>query len=307
MSEVLGTLKKFKDVSDKLAGSAYVMLLLWAGGLVVLIIYDSKSTGHVHVDLAEVLGVFGVIVPLTIALYRLGTFLDDWFFDPLFEPKTDATLRWLGLRMREARARAAFFLESGRTDWSWECKAQVEGIYGRAKKLFGEKTPQWQRHIKLPLEISKAARCFIIPLVLVFIYDRWPDFLPRLTVSDNLFRAYAFLANPAAEWLSIILAAVMCALYVKFRLDHMETLYTLVFSDSVFKQALTPIASSSESHEFSCEGCLIVIGRFRVAQIIRSDLRTFFDKVQKSFAESFHTLFSSELKWQSPGQQRTPD
>jgi hypothetical protein len=49
------------------------------------------------------LDAFGIVVPITIATYRLGTFIDDWLFDPLFEPKTDSVLRWLGSRMREAR------------------------------------------------------------------------------------------------------------------------------------------------------------------------------------------------------------
>jgi hypothetical protein len=280
--------KKFKDVTDRFAGSAYVLLVLWAGGLIVFIVDYLRRTGYVHLDLEKALTVFGIVVPLTIAIYRLGSFLDDWLFDPLFDPKTDTNLWWLGKGMRTARARAAIFLESGSKEWKRESKTKIEGLYLRAKKLYGESTPQWEQRIKLPLEISKAARCFVIPLGLVFIYDFWPGFLPRLATSNNVFRVFAFLGEPWAQWSSIALAAGTCLLYVGFRLDHMKKLYALVVSDSEFKYA--SIASACKYAEFSCDGCLLVIGESEIRRIVRKGC-----DVEKSFP----TVFTEKLKWLS--------
>ena len=95
ISESFEAVKKFRNVADRFAGSAYVLVVLWAVGLIVLVVDDLQRTGHVRGTLEEAqtaLNVFGIVVPLTIAIYRLGTFLDDWLFDPLFEPKTDAAL-----------------------------------------------------------------------------------------------------------------------------------------------------------------------------------------------------------------------
>jgi hypothetical protein len=293
ISDSIDAARKFKTLADRFAGSAYVLMVLWAVGLTVLVADDLRRAGHVPgvLEAAQTaLNVFGIVVPVTIAIYRLGTFLDDWLFDPLFEPKTDAALWWLGSGMREARARAAYFMETGMRDWNRKCETQIEGIYGRAKRLYGEKTEQWKERIKLPLEISKAARCFIIPLVLVFAYNHWPEFLPRLTAPDNVFRAFAFLARPWVEWSSVILAATACTLYVVFRLDHMQKLYSLVVSDAEFRVALCPSPSTSEKVEFSCEGCVLIINQPKIRRLIRKG----FDA-----EKLLQTLFSERLQWRS--------
>jgi hypothetical protein len=46
----------------------------------------------------------------------------------------------------------------------------VKGIYAESAMMF-KRTEDWEKHVKLPLEQSKAARAFVLPLLALIVYE----------------------------------------------------------------------------------------------------------------------------------------
>ena len=211
--------KKLHDLSQKLAGGQYVALFLWLGGVVLL-----------HGGLKESVELIFPVITITTVLYRLGGSLDDLVFDPLFQPETDTNplLRWFGRGMRQARRNAAHFMLTGERQYAppdgeeQNEEPRTEGIYSRSEMLY-RGTSVWNKRVEPNLRLSKAVRCLVIPSSLVFIYDFWPSFLPRLVPTGELFKPFGFLGTTVAQWVCLSLCLIFVSLYLALRLRHMRT------------------------------------------------------------------------------------
>ena len=85
-SDLIDIREKLMKLNEHLAGSKYVGLLIWIVGICGVLMSHPVAAVDVVKSSAEML-LF--VVPMTIALYRLGSFWDDWLFDPIFKPETD--------------------------------------------------------------------------------------------------------------------------------------------------------------------------------------------------------------------------
>jgi hypothetical protein len=169
--------------------------------------------------------------------YRAGGLLDDRLFTPLYGSQADrsklkavwrhgtpvalAPIRWLvdsvppTGNLATTRTAATQALAS----------SSDEGLYSSAKHIFGT-SEEWRDKVKPVLEVSKAARSLVLPLLVLAVLDssstvRGVSFWPG-PASPPILRA---LANP---WVALALAGVCVFGFLYFRVWHMVALYRLV-------------------------------------------------------------------------------
>lgn len=269
--EAIDIPEKLAKLEQRCAGGQYVALLLWLGGAAL-----------VHFEFEKVIKLSFIVSALTYLLYRLGSSLDDLVFDGIFKPETDEhpLLKRLGADMRAARRNAACFLETGEkncVDHHREYEKRKphrpprEEIYKKAENLYGGGA-DWEKKVEPMLRLSKAARCFVIPLALIFMYDNWPNFLPRMTAPKNLFAAFTFLALPSAKWLSLAACLGLFLAYIYLRLAHMEALYRLVPDQAVLKRVqLQPqLELHGPEETVYDDACLFFVSSTELRQVLPS-------------------------------------
>jgi hypothetical protein len=291
VSELVEFWEKLGKLNNRLAGSKYVALVIWGCGTCSMILVKAGGAGIFELAKKAVEILF-LVIPLTIIVYRLGSFWDDWLFDPIFKPEMDKLFQSLGDGMRIARSQAAWFLETGSREQEKDDKPTIKDIYKKAATLY-EGTKKWEERITRPLELSKVCRSFIMPLVLVFLYDLFFKQRLQLSVQPNsVFHAYAFLGTEWAKWSSIVVAAILTLLYLRLRLHHLHEMYNLVYSeDSDFKIAVGfgPL-SLDKAYELFASGCLLFVTRSEIRLIARKDSRL---PIALDFLSKTH------LKWYS--------
>jgi len=179
-------------------------------------------------------GVFPLLVILGIAyiFYRVGSFL-DYFFGIYYSADKDLSSRrgrW-ARKLDGARQGAARKLLEGKKDTRY----RTSGLYGTAVKLFG-KSDDWDDQVKPWLNLSKAARAFVIPLFLILVYDALTNWLtpPNWLVPPN-WLASSLVWSILSQWLvAAIMLIISLFLYVRLRIRHMVALYELIEKANVF-------------------------------------------------------------------------
>jgi hypothetical protein len=154
-------------------------------------------------------------------VYRAGSILDDWLFDPIFAPDDEgfnSFQRWIWRLARSIRNQAAA-LKSGRENAAKALNLPVRGIYAESAIMF-KRTEAWEKHVKLPLELSKAARAFVLPLLALTVYELAGS--PWGSISGN--STAEFFSAPI---LPLILLVTVTYWYLQLRILHMEELYEL--------------------------------------------------------------------------------
>jgi hypothetical protein len=113
-----------------------------------------------------------------------------------------------------------------------------DGLYKVAQKTF-EGREEWEDKVKSRLEYSKAARVFILPLLIQFIWELlrwafgWPRFIVPIKAEHEPARTLVlFFQNPATAYLII---QMMAFAYLYLRIAHMSNLYDLIIEPDVFK------------------------------------------------------------------------
>jgi len=205
---------------------------------------------------------------LAFLFYFFSGILDDIIFDPQYEPDEKRKhrkgwgrtwrkcIRWcfypvkhlLALlpkvaHLADTRRRAADKLNS-------EHK-QCEGIYKSAVMLF-EKSDEWDKSVKLWLDLSKMARAFIIPALVIFISD-------VLAESLGIAKMTAWLSYPIISWFSCWVVALsmfvaLLVLYTLFRILHMASLYEIILKSDISE--VCPL-----NKEKYCEIPLLIVGK----------------------------------------------
>ena len=162
---------------------------------------------------------------VTLTLFSIGGRLDRILYDPVFGVR--------GLwRSALDSERAAVRDKFAQLDWT------INQIQEASRSLF-EHSSAWDEHVKFPYEISKASRTFVIPLLLLFIYEiaGWPwGSITREFRNGPLGRPEVI----AGLWL------VTVSLYVGLRVHHNRALYKLVAEAEILTPAdfgtSTPLA-----------------------------------------------------------------
>lgn len=191
-------------------------------------------------------------------LYRISSNL-DWFFDLAYgpgprdadQPKNAAPSVWLKLQQFWCHLRSGLLpgfrsLEHKRDEAAGKLGLKgVKGLYGRAEKILKE-TDDWKTNVEPLRGFSKAARAFIVPLLLVSVMVSVPDgqwliprwFMAFIASIGKLpllagFRGDFARAGEKLEFLKYpAIPAVAClislGLYLSLRLLHMNRMYDLV-------------------------------------------------------------------------------
>lgn len=119
--------------------------------------------------------------------------------------------------------------------WTTEAKKRADkeqsGIYQTAKALF-QKSDSWDARVKPWLELSKAARAFVIPLSLIGASDIVKSIWPSL-------KAASYAASSPLSWLmnpltAFGLAFVSLVVYLWWRAVHATHLFELVSEHDAF-------------------------------------------------------------------------
>jgi hypothetical protein len=149
------------------------------------------------------------------SFHRLGSWLDSWVYDPLF-----GVDGFFGDYLDSSRERArSKFKQLG-----WETP---KGLYKTSEMVF-EHSKAWESKVELALELSKAARTFVVPLLGLFIWE---------VAGGRL------LEDVRKTWLgtpSIVgsLCLLSLLLYLGLRVLHNRALYRLV-DDAKLKEPAT--------------------------------------------------------------------
>ncbi len=203
-------------------------------------------------------------------LYRLGSVFDIIIFDPLYSPPQEQVQRqtwakWLKVKwsklatyvfgwlkriidrfpgvkdLDELRSQARTKLSDGGT--------KTVSLYKSAAKLL-HRSEEWQQKVKFKLEVSKASRTLILPLLLALVcgavYDLsgWP-YMRTLAALSPLYRSIIYML--------LTLLAVLA--YLWFRILHMVALYRLIHEKAFWFVAQT---SAQQSKKMLCIGSVVV-------------------------------------------------
>jgi hypothetical protein len=203
-----------KTATEKVPGLGYVASLVTVL-LGSLTIFRPEST--------EFRGIVVSIVALalSIAAYRLGSVLDDWLFDPIFAPDVGqfrSVRRWMWLATKRIRE-GTIDLNAARENAARVLHLPLVGIYSETAMMF-ERTHAWEKHVKVPLELSKAARAFVLPALAVTLYEVMGS--PWGLIASHV--RPTILSPPI---LPAVLLAAMTNAYIRLRIMHMEELYKL--------------------------------------------------------------------------------
>jgi hypothetical protein len=206
-----------KPSTEKIPGLGYVatILTVWTGSLTIFPPESTEFRG-IAISLAAVI--------LSVAMYRIGGILDGWLFDPVFAPDPGdlhPVRRRIWLVARPIRE-GAVELAAARERATRNLQLPVAGIYSESALMF-KRTGAWEKRVKVPLEISKAARTFVLPLLFVTLYELAGS--PWGRIAGHV--RPAFLASPLLPQVILILVT---NIYVRLRLWHMEELYMLAGS-----------------------------------------------------------------------------
>ena len=189
-----------------------------------------------------------IAILLAILFYKTGSWLDTIVFDPIYGLKPDGLMRqawrrvalvlffpvWIiadllpGTKeMSKAREQATVKLRGAiqGSEFTWTADRDAEKLYGSAHALL-QGSEEWENQVQPWLELSKAIRSFVWPLLAVLLFDlystQWHALLAeRLRDTPSL---RWFLHWPLCG-ISLLLAAV---LYVWLRAFHMRAMYKLV-------------------------------------------------------------------------------
>jgi hypothetical protein len=267
LRELVETLSSASEKNKLYPGAGATWLLLSIFGAVVVIFGEGESLEKAE----RAVKVAGLAFPVAIALWQVGSFWDDWLFDPIFKPATDDVLPWIGRTMRDARHAAAWFLKHGPRPMGKLKVAEIEGVYQRAEKLYKD-TNAWTQKVKPRLEWSKFCRSLIVLPLAVFLYDTFQRQLPRLTAPANVLKEFAWLAESTAAWSSLTLAIILAGLYVWLRVRHLEELYRLVVpgGDAVF-QSIECFGGFDfdDTSEIQGDGYLLFVSRLEAQRVYR--------------------------------------
>lgn len=149
-------------------------------------------------------------------LYRFGRVLDDAIYDPLFG--TEGLFKRTLKNVRES-AKEKF----DQLRWTGVGpEPTFKGLYAVSEKAF-EHSDAWERRVELWLELSKAARTFVLPLAILFDWNvcgvPLPTWLPQWLSGNSWLRSSSIVG-----W--SLVASLM--LYVGLRLLHNWAMYRLV-------------------------------------------------------------------------------
>jgi hypothetical protein len=121
-----------------------------------------------------------------------------------------------------------------RGEWTKEAENRAEneqsGIYQTAKALF-QKSDSWEIHVKPWLELSKAARAFVIPFFLIGLFDIVKSICPHMAMSHIATSPLKWFTNPL---LALGLSFVSLVVYLWWRVVHATHLFELVSEHDVF-------------------------------------------------------------------------
>jgi hypothetical protein len=248
-----------KEKAKKVPGLGLVAAVLSA--LIAVILHKSSSDFDIWL--------VGVIWALAYGFYRLGSCLDKKVFDPLYSERKDFPTpppswhivhfvhflrRSLYLlagslpgakELRKTREKAAKMLhEAAKTS----NPHTSTGIYKTAEKLFG-KSDDWDQKVKPLLNLSKAARTFVIPLALILLYDvlyvlnDWP--------APNCWLAGSLVWSALSPWpAALLILIIFLLLYVWLRVRYMIALYKLIENATVF--SFTVQDPQGQPHRIVC-------------------------------------------------------
>ncbi len=203
-----------KSTTEKIPGLGYVTAVLGGMlGTLTIVPKESSEWRGILFSLAT--------MAVSIGFYRAGSVLDDWLFDPIFAPADEgfnSFQRWVWRLTRGIRDQASA-LKTGRENAAKALNLPIRGIYAESAIMF-KRTESWEKHVKLPLELSKAARAFVLPLLALTVYELagspWGSFSGNSTPE--------FLSTPL---LPLILLVTVTHWYLQLRILHMEELYEL--------------------------------------------------------------------------------
>ena len=164
----------------------------------------------------------------TIVLFYVGGRLDGILYDPLFGTK-GLLSNILDTERKDVLAKFE------KLDWS------TNEIQEASRSVF-EHTTQWDDHVRLSYEMSKACRTFIVPLLLLFVYEMvgWPWGNITAEFREGPLGRPALVAG---LWLTMV------CLYLGLRLLHNKRLYNLVTKAKIF----SPSDFSVTSHLISAD------------------------------------------------------
>ena len=259
-----------------------------------------EAIGHRELYLV---GVVGLALLACYLLYRVGSILDGVIFDPLYssnaldgqswkdwwrnlpyEPEGRLSQppklkdRWVKLANVIFRPATWLIRDSAET--------KLYDLRRRAKETLGESalvdlqvykstakvlhgSEEWERRVKLKLEISKAARTFILPLIAVLVYgilwDRWNWPLVKKVAALPLLDSYGsrIIAFTA-------LAVFALWVYLWFRMLHMHALYRLIVEKGFWYSVKLP--NNQPDGRMLCIGTLVAPEAELGDQIVGSHL-----------------------------------
>ena len=189
----------------------------------------------------------GIIFLCSWLLYKLGSPLDRWIFDPMFSPEPTEE-GWLarGLRrrcdaLRElacprwyqrplfpfARDYTALWCKLDRRRRSAAKNLQGPySLYKACEELF-KKTEEWEHKIRLPLEFSKAARTFIPILGLLSVFFSVAAALGARLHPWTVGPIFPGMPVWAELGILVLMLALLTYAYLRLRVAHMQRLYNL--------------------------------------------------------------------------------
>jgi hypothetical protein len=201
-----------------------------------------------------------IVLAGAILLFRLSSRLDDVVFDPLYgtarkrlrryEPLCRVLssllfpvvflIRFFGMKRRLAheRGRALRTLKYPLLTSTEPLPPDetFSGLYSAAKTIFSS-GEEWENKVRARLEYSKAARVFVVPLLLLTIWtivQPWPRFAPLIGVDREGLTATLILASDR-WWVMYVAMQALAGTYLWLRIVHMVKLYGMVAESRCFR------------------------------------------------------------------------
>jgi hypothetical protein len=248
-----------KSKSEKVPGLAYVATII-SGIMAIFLNVSEENFG---------LWIISIVWFVSFMFYFFSGIIDDIIYEPLYGlPRSNvkglkfiwlrvariifAPIRWVVDSLPKTRDISEVRQSAARKFHS----NKITGIYGSAKKIFDGRD-EWQDKVKIWLDLSKAARAFIIPLFIVLISDLlyvvsgWPDV--RAISNYNIL-------NWFIHWpVALIALITIFIVYLWFRILHMIALYDLVAKANVFTFEVAPIdAKNKNMQKMVCVGSVVL-------------------------------------------------
>jgi hypothetical protein len=130
-----------------------------------------------------------------------------------------------------------------------------KGIYKSAEMFFG-KSDEWEDKVKIWLDLSKAARAFIIPLCILLLLDVSQEWVGVPNI--KAFLNYRILNWFGLWYVALISLLVLLISFVWFRLLHMVILYELINKSNLLTLFVSPIEAKDSNMKMLRIGNVII-------------------------------------------------